>query len=87
MKEILPEDLSIAVEAAEMILSDYQMDLIEKHQKIYSHKLGEIDPKSQEALKIYAETMVQVPGVSEAYDLLDQLVDFNLNRLMNSKQN
>jgi len=85
MKEMLAEDMIVSVSAAEMTLNESQLDLIDRHQRIFNSKLGDIDPKTPQAMKIYYQTMEQVEGAREAYDLLDQLTDFNLNRLLLSK--
>lgn len=87
MKEIEAEDMIISVSAAEMFLSESQVSLVDRHQEIFNKKLGDVDPKTNEAMKIYYQTMEQVKGVREVYNLIDQLTDFNLNRLLNSKEN
>lgn len=87
MKEFVKEDMAVAVEAAELTMSDYYLDIIDKHQKYYARRLGNIDPQSPQAVALYDQTIAEIEDAREAYDLLDQLVDFNLNRLLNGKEN
>ncbi len=86
MKEFLAEDMVIAVSAAELTLTEHQRFLIERHQEIYLDTLGDVEPHSREGESVYYQTMEQVEGAYEAYQLLDQLTDFNLARLLNRPQ-
>ncbi len=82
MKEVQRVDVAIAVIAAEFTLTENQRELLDRHQEVFGQKVGSLDPGSQAAKNIYFETMDEVEGVQEVYELLDQLTDFNLSRLM-----
>lgn len=75
-------DVAIAVFAAEFTLTESQHKLIDRHQEIFNRKVGSLDPASTRAMNIYYETMEEVPGVYEVYQLLDQLTDFNLAKFV-----
>ncbi len=78
-------DIMISVAAAEFQLQDWQNELLDRHQKIFADKLGDRDPSSREAKRLFVETMREVDGATEVYELIDVLTDFNLETLLKGK--
>lgn len=74
-------DLQIAAGAATLQLKESERRALHKHFELFSERLGVLDPRSIEGLRIFKQTMQEVDGAEDAYYLEGLLTSFNLDRL------
>lgn len=83
------EDFLIAAEAAsiQMELTDpAAKKTLERHFDLFTQRSKDVKKLSPEALKIYQETIFEVPGAFEAHRLEGELVSFNLDRIKKNQE-